>query len=207
LDDATRFANRFTTPERQKMKQSHEMKPSHVLVLAALLLGATCLALAQSNGTEGTATSHGQSSITQIATATVAAGKQSDGLPEGKGKAALLRACVGCHEIELATGMRHTETGWQRMVDTMVGRGAELSEPEIVDVTAYLAKYFGQVNVNTAAAAQLEEALGLTEKEAQAIVSYREQNGDIKGLDQLKSVPGVSPDKIQAKTAVIAFRD
>jgi competence ComEA-like helix-hairpin-helix protein len=89
----------------------------------------------------------------------------------------------------------------------MVGRGAELSEPEIVDVTAYLAKYFGQVNVNTAAAAQLEEALGLTEKEAQAIVSYRGQNGDIKGLDQLKSVPGVSPDKIQAKATAIAFRD
>jgi competence ComEA-like helix-hairpin-helix protein len=89
----------------------------------------------------------------------------------------------------------------------MVERGAELSEPEIADVTAYLSKYFGKANINTAAAAQLEEALGLTEKEAQAIVSYREQNGDIKSLDQLKSVPGVSPDKIEAKAAAIAFRD
>jgi len=26
-------------------------------------------------------------------------------------------------------------------------------------------------------------------------------------LDQLKGVPGVSPDKIQAKAAAIAFRD
>ena len=93
---------------------------------------------------------------------------------------------------------------WPRSVDW---RGAELSEPEIVDVTAYLTKYFGKVNVNKAAAAQLEEALGLTEKEAEAIVSYREQNGDIKSLDQLKSVPGVSPDRIQAKVAEIAFRD
>ena len=93
------------------------------------------------------------------------------------------------------------------MVNTMVERGAELSPPEIVDVTAYLSKNFGKTNVNKATAAQLEEALGLTEQEAQAIVSYREQNGDIKSLDQLKSVPGVSPDKIQAKAEAIAFRD
>src|SRR5882762_3771085 len=85
----------------------------------------------------------------------VASGNQSGELPEGKGKGALLRACVACHEIEVATRTRYTETGWRRMVDDMVGRGAELSEPGIADVTAYLAKYFGKVNVNQAAAAQL----------------------------------------------------
>jgi competence protein ComEA len=143
----------------------------------------------------------------RFAAGAVAAGNQSDGLPEGKGKAAFLRACVGCHEIDVATRSRYTETGWRRMVDTMVERGAELSEPEIVDVTAYLSKYFGKTNVNKAAAAQLEEELGLTEEEARAIISYREKNGDIKSLDQLKSVPGVSSDKIQAKAAAIAFRD
>ncbi|MEO6803116.1 MAG: helix-hairpin-helix domain-containing protein [Granulicella sp.] len=183
------------------------MKFSHVIAVAALVLGVECLALAQFSGSIGGTAARSQSSIIRSAAVVVAAGSQIDGLPEGKGKAAFLRACVGCHEIEMATGRRYTETGWRRMVDTMVGRGAELSEPEIVDVTAYLAKYFGQVNVNTAAAAQLEEALDLTEKEAQAIVSYREQNGDIKGLDQLKRVPGVSPDKIRAKMDVIAFRD
>jgi competence protein ComEA len=165
------------------------MKRRHVIALAALALGTACLALIGS------------------ATVAGAAWTQSDGLPEGKGKAVLLRACVECHEVEVATRNRYTEAGWRKMVDTMVGRGAELSDPEIADVTAYLSKYFGQANVNKAAPAQLEEALGLTEKEAQAIVSYREQNGDIKSLDQLKSVPGVSPDKIQAKAAEIAFRD
>lgn len=178
------------------------MKMSHFIAVAALLLGAACLALAQSNGSiDGSSTGHSKSSVIQTA------GDQSHGLPEGKGKAALLRACVQCHEIELVTGERHTKTGWRRLVEMMVGYGAELSDPETVDVTAYLAKYFGQVNVNTAAAAQLEEVLGLTEKEAQSIVSYRKQNGDIKSLDQLKSVPGVSPDEIQAKAEVIAFRD
>jgi competence protein ComEA len=184
------------------------MKLGHVIAVAALVLGAACLALAQFNGsTEATAAQRSRSSILGFAAVAVAAGNQSDGLPEGKGKAAFLRACVGCHEIEVATRSRYTEAGWRQMVDTMVERGAELSEPETVDVTAYLSKYFGKTNVNKAAAAQLEEALGLTEKEAQAVVSYREQNGDIKSLDQLKSVPGVSPDKIQAEAAAIAFRD
>jgi competence protein ComEA len=200
--DATRLVNRLTTLEGQKMKFSH------AIAVAALALGAACLALAQFKGSnEGTATDRSQSSMLGFAAAAVAAGNQSDGLPEGKGKAPFLRACVGCHEIEVATRSRYTETGWRRMVDTMVERGAELSEPEIVDVTAYLAKNFGKANVNKADAAQLEEALGLTEKEAQAIVSYREQNGDIKSLHQLKSVPGVSPDKIEAKGEEIAFHD
>ena len=145
--------------------------------------------------------------MTGSATVPVAAGNQSDGLSETKGKAAFERACVGCHQIEVATNSRYTETGWRQMVNTMVQRGAELSPSEIVNVTAYLSKNFGKLNVNTAAAAQLEETLGLTEKEAQAIVSYREQSGDIKSLDQLKTVPGVSPDKIQAKAEAIAFRD
>jgi competence ComEA-like helix-hairpin-helix protein len=163
---------------------------------------------AQSRGSrEATAPSHSQSSMTGSATVPVAAGNQSDGLSETKGKAAFERACVGCHQIEVATNSRYTETGWRQMVNTMVQRGAELSPSEIVNVTAYLSKNFGKLNVNTAAAAQLEETLGLTEKEAQAIVSYREQSGDIKSLDQLKSVPGVSPDKIQAKAEAVAFHD
>jgi competence ComEA-like helix-hairpin-helix protein len=160
-----------------------------------------------SGSREGTANDRSQSSTIGLATAPVAKENHSDGLSEVKGKAAFQRACVECHQIEVATRSRYTEAGWRRMVDTMVERGAELSEPEIADVTAYLSKNFGKVNVNTATAAQLEDALGLTEKEAQAIVSYREQNGDIKSLDQLKSVPGVSPDKIQAKAEAIAFSD
>jgi len=135
---------------------------------------------------EGTATDRSHSSHIGCAAVAVAAGNHSD---------------------EVATRSRYTETGWRQMVDTMVEREGELSAPEIVDVTAYLAKNFGKVNVNKAAAAQLEEALGVTEQEAQAIASYREQNGDIKSLDQLRSVPGISPDKIEEKAAEIVFRD
>jgi competence protein ComEA len=145
--------------------------------------------------------------ISAAALIAAAAGNQGSELPEGKGKAILLRACVGCHEMDTVTGSRYTESGWRRTADDMVSRGAEGSEQEIADVVAYLTKYFGKVNVNKAAAAQLREALGLSDKEAQAIVAYREQNGEFKNLDQLKAVPGINTEQIQAKVAVVAFRD
>ena len=72
-------------------------------------------------------------------------------------------------------------------------------------VVAYLTTYFGKVNVNTATVQDLEKVLELSGKEAQAIVAYREQNRKIKDFEELKRVPGVSAEKLQAKRGLIAF--
>jgi len=130
---------------------------------------------------------------------------QDPQLPEGKGKAAVLKICVGCHEAGEAVGSRRTEIGWQRNVVEMVDRGAQGSDDELAEIVAYLSKYFGKLNVNTASPAQLQDFLGLSEKEAQAIVTYREREGSIKDFEQLKSVPGADSEKLQAKRALIAF--
>lgn len=135
---------------------------------------------------------------------TAASAGQSD-LPEGKGKATLQRICVGCHELDAVTASRYTQMGWKQTVDDMVSRGAEGSPDDINDIVAYLTKYFGKLNVNTASQAQLQDFLGLPEKDAQAILAYRAQNGNIKNLDQLKSIPGVNAQKLQEKSALIAF--
>jgi competence protein ComEA len=87
----------------------------------------------------------------------------------------------------------------------MIARGAEGSESDMSAVVAYLTKYFGKLNVNTASQQQLQEMLGLAEKEAQAIIAYRDKNGKIKDFEQLKSVPGVSVEKLQEKRSLIAF--
>ncbi len=47
----------------------------------------------------------------------------------------------------------------------------------------------GKCNVNAAPAKDLEQFLGIEEKEAQAIVDYREKVGKFKDLEQLKKVP------------------
>jgi competence protein ComEA len=130
---------------------------------------------------------------------------QDPQLPEGKGKAYLLKFCIGCHEISETVGSRRTEIGWQQSVSDMVGRGAEGSDDELAEIVAYLTKYFGKLNVNTASPAQLQGFLGLSDKEAQALVAYREHEGPIKDFEQLKGVPGANAEKLQAKRALIAF--
>ena len=134
-----------------------------------------------------------------------AARSQDTDLPDGKGKETVERLCSECHEITAVTATRYTQTGWRRTVDDMISRGAEGSADEMDEVVAYLTKYFGKINVNTASQAQLQSVLGLPEKEAQAIIAYREHNGNIRNLDQLKSVPGVNAEKLQEKSAQIAF--
>ena len=133
------------------------------------------------------------------------ASQDQTNLPENKDKATLQKVCAGCHELDAVLASRRTAIGWRQNVDEMISRGAEGSGAEMDSVVAYLTKYFGKLNVNTASQQQLQEFLGFAEKEAQATVAYREHNGAIKDFEQLKTVPGVSAEKLQDKRALIAF--
>ena len=126
-------------------------------------------------------------------------------MPDGPGKESLQRVCTNCHELEVVTTNRRTKLGWQRMVEDMVSRGAEASDDDMAAIVTYLTTNYGKVNVNSASAAELEKSLELTAKESQAIVDYREKNGKIADFEQLKKVPGVSADKLDAKRPMIAF--
>jgi competence protein ComEA len=126
-------------------------------------------------------------------------------LPDAPGKQTVLRVCTGCHDVESVIGSRRTRLGWRQNVDDMISRGAEGSEEDMDAVVAYLTTYFGKVNVNTATAQELQKALEFSEKEAQAIVAYREKNTRIKDFEELRKVPGVSAEKLQAKRGLIAF--
>jgi competence protein ComEA len=98
----------------------------------------------------------------------------------------------------------------------MVARGAQGSEEEFGEIVQYLTKNFppqsggaaataSKVNVNKAAAPELKTELELSDKEAAAIVSYRQQNGDFKSVEQLEKVPGLDASKIEAKKSRIIF--
>lgn len=63
----------------------------------------------------------------------------------------------------------------------------------------------GPVNVNKASVDELESALGLSRKEAEAIVQYREQHGDFKSWQQVSSIPGVPPENIKNNQKRLVF--
>jgi len=50
-----------------------------------------------------------------------------------------------------------------------------------------------QVNVNTASAAELDSLPGIGPSKAQAIVTFREQQGPFSSVDSLVNVPGIGP--------------
>lgn len=139
------------------------------------------------------------------ALALAATQEKAAGPPDAKGNATLEKICIGCHELDVVTATRRTKIGWQQSVDDMISRGAEGSDQEMAAVVEYLAKFYGKLNVNTATLQQLQEFLEFSEKEAQALIAYRDHNGNIKDFEQLKTVPGLSAEKLQEKRSLIAF--
>ena len=67
---------------------------------------------------------------------------QDAGLPEDRGKAPMIKACGGCHEINRVTAVRRSEAEWKETVDDMIARGAQVADPDYDDVIAYLGTHF-----------------------------------------------------------------
>ena|SRR5581483_3719856 len=132
-------------------------------------------------------------------------------LPAGPGRELLIRACTGCHKAEEFAAYRHTRDEYRSIVKRMGDRGAQASAKELDQIADYLANNFlkvedpSKVNVNRATAKELETRLELTAKEAEAIVSYREQHGDFRALGDLYVIYGVDGRKIQAAKDKISF--
>lgn len=58
--------------------------------------------------------------------------------------------------------------------------------------------YAGPVNINTADAQALSKNIkGIGLKKAQAIIAYREKNGEFKKIEDLKKVKGIGPKLLE----------
>jgi len=129
-------------------------------------------------------------------------------LPDGPGKDAIIHVCFECHDSGRFRAQRVDRDEWSDKVADMVDRGAKASEGEIGAVIDYLARNFGpdsKMQVNTAPMVELKAILGITAKQAQAIVDYREANGDFKQWQDLEKVPGIDAQKIEEKKDLLAF--
>jgi len=138
--------------------------------------------------------------------AVAAALAQSNDLPEGKGKEVLERMCTNCHGLEQVTAQHYSKKYWGSVVDDMVSRGAEGSDEDVNLLIAYLARNFGKpVNVNTAAAKEIETDLSFTAAEAQTVVQYRADKGAIKSFEELAKVPGLRAEILAEQKKNIVY--
>ncbi len=132
-----------------------------------------------------------------------------DDLPEAAGKGTTVRVCTQCHGAEMFSGAHKTADDWDRTITTMTEKGLAISDADYATVLDYLSKSLGpmppKVNVNKASSADLARVLGVTAKQADAIIAYRTKNGDFKDLDGVKKVEGVDAAAIDAKKDRIVF--
>jgi competence ComEA-like helix-hairpin-helix protein len=129
-------------------------------------------------------------------------------LPDGAGKADVVKVCDSCHGVSTLIGEARSPSQWNDVVNDMVSRGASGSDDELRRVVDYLSKTFPpvtKINVNTADAKDLETKLEISAKDAEALVRYREQNGKFQSFDDLKKVSGVDLKKIEAKRERLTF--
>ncbi len=132
-------------------------------------------------------------------------------LPEGPGRAETEKICRGCHELARSISPRQDRAGWQVTFNKMTAFGMKATEQEFNAALDYLAKQYPaedvpKVNVNTATAIQLESALSLRRSQAAAVLAYRKANGNFGSIEDLKKVPGIEAEKIEARKDRITFQ-
>jgi competence protein ComEA len=128
-------------------------------------------------------------------------------LPEGPGKEVVEAVCSTCHAPTRAAAYHGSKMQWQSKVTEMLQEETDVSDSDVTAIVNYLAKNFPpvKVNVNKAAARELQDILEVTAVESEAVVHYREQKGNFKTLDDLKKVPGIDAVKIESKRDQVEF--
>ncbi|MGC2661675.1 MAG: helix-hairpin-helix domain-containing protein [Bryobacteraceae bacterium] len=144
-----------------------------------------------------------------LATALIADSARAE-LPPGPGQNLVVQLCGRCHSPELAASQHQSHQQWEGTISKMIGLGAQGTDDQFEIIATYLTKNFGPppprpLNVNDATAVELELTFDLVRAEGAAIVQYRTEHGPLKSIDDLKGVPGLDFQKVEAKKARVTF--
>jgi competence ComEA-like helix-hairpin-helix protein len=127
-------------------------------------------------------------------------------LPAGPGRDAVAFMCVPCHGVLHAIVAPKTPLGWRDTVDDMISRGADGTDEQADAVVKYLSMHFEAVDVNTATAADIVRVSGLSQQDAEAIVTYREAGHKFKSFADLQQVPALDEKKLDEAKSKLLFR-
>ncbi len=120
-------------------------------------------------------------------------------------QAVLQKVCGTCHALDRVTASRRSRAQWEETTDKMITAGAKATDEEFTAVINYLVSRYGRVNVNTAPAGEIAEALGLSDKEADAVVKQRQDKGKFEDFEALSKTPGVAVQKLEKSRDAISF--
>jgi len=112
--------------------------------------------------------------------------------------------CGACHDSARITSMRRTKAEWQDVIGQMIDKGAIGDEKSFETVFQYLRRYYGKVFVNSGTADELAVSLGLSDKDAQAIVDARKA-APIADFDALRKVPGIDVKALEVHKDAAGF--
>ena len=113
--------------------------------------------------------------------------------------------CGECHDGERIVSKRRTKADWQDVLRKMIEEGALGTEKDFQTVFEYLLLYYGRVYVNDARADDLAMTLGLSKKDAEAIVAFRTKNGPFADFDALRKVPEIDLKTLDQHKDAAAF--
>ncbi|SDF38531.1 helix-hairpin-helix domain-containing protein [Terriglobus roseus] len=131
-------------------------------------------------------------------------GAHAQQMADGPDKDLFVKTCSKCHEIERVLSKRQDKSGWQDTVTKMQGYGLVADDSDLKRIIDYLAvnlpaETMLKLNINTATRIDFESTLSVKRSVAIAIIEYRDKNGGFKSVEELKKVPGVDADVVDAK--------
>lgn len=115
------------------------------------------------------------------------------------------RTCGECHDSVRIVSKRRTKAEWQDVINKMIEEGATASGKEFETIFGYLLRNYGKVYINSAPADQLTAILGVTQKDADAIVAYRTAKGAFSDVEAVKKVPDIDVKVLDAHKDALEF--
>jgi competence ComEA-like helix-hairpin-helix protein len=130
-----------------------------------------------------------------------------DELPDGKGRETLENTCTECHGLDKALATLRNRENWRTIAATMRTKGATMSDDELNTLVDYLFQNFGkdEVNVNKAPAKEIEVALEISAKDAEAIVRHRQSKGPFKSWPDVLNVAGIDKPKLVSRKERVVY--
>jgi competence ComEA-like helix-hairpin-helix protein len=130
---------------------------------------------------------------------------EAAGLPDTPQTALFVRVCGDCHDVQRTTSRRRVRAEWLDTIRQMIEDGAEASDEEYDVILEFLVSNFGAVAINSAKADDLVKVLGISRKDADAIVAFRTVSGNFANIDAIKNVPDIDFAKIEQNKASLRF--